>query len=589
MSEVRSGMWRRAAARWAGALSIVAMAAFASGCAADAAPEDAAASALSGSAGQAVDDLHAAMDHRDEDNASLMRQLAQVQYALTDAQQRAYVKAFFALPEVAANGASLERAAASLNGELLAIMNDPQKLAEVLHTVTAYRAPRPVWTDSGLYDAFKLLTQTRYAATSLRFAAHLLGDDPAYTGVRHSHEDVIRDLVAPSLPTAFASMLVSTGSSRSALTQLESILDLAHGKCEMVAKWIESYRTFTGAYDTNPDLVKIENTSVGKSLKALGAVLAIWEVGDGVSALVRGNADDALQHFVKGGPDSVASLAEGVASLRRIFQGAEKTEIAESVVKIAGKVSGALTVVAGIIDTVGDLRKWNASDDAKVRVLGDLVGIGAGLVTLAGLSAGGWVLGVAALGITLVADFLRDQRLASQDRDQKGRVMPAVFWYDAGLARTIARANSDVLQTLHDELRMFAPDIQQMARVYPDGLTGERFPFMATQWVGLEVTQWIFGLPGSEVAKLMTVVAGTGGSEAERSYRVNFFIRYLAGAWDYDSTLSVNDALAWLKAQGSGDAEQYALLGSGIDAPTWEKMLADAATYLKSTQYEGPH
>jgi hypothetical protein len=586
--ELRAGAIRRATVtRWLGAVALVAMATLAGGCAVDSSPADAEqAAALTGDAGQAVSNLRDAIDARDEMDAALARQLSQIGDALTPDQQRAYARAFAALPDVQRTTTTYERSAAALDAALRAIVSSPQKLASVGHPAIYQGWAYMPATDGGLYDAFKLLAQTRYAATSLRFAAHVLGGDPAYAMVTASHKQVVKDLVLPALPLAFASALVAKGSSVSALADLKDMLDAAHGKAEQAVKWIERYRTFTGAYETNPDLVKIEDQPVGKALHAVGAVLAIWEVGDGVTALTRGNAEEALRHFVKGGPDSVSAVAEATSAYRHIVLGVDKTPLAEGVVKVAGKVGAALGVVASVINTLGDLQKWNASDDAKVRVLGDLVGVGAGLLALVGAGPAGLAVGGIGLGIGLFADFLRDQRISTQDRDQKRACMPMVFPRDPGLAHTIAAADPLVIRTLSD-MWMRGVDIQRVASLDPDAFTNEMRRPMPIQWVGLEVTREIFTLTGAEMATLLERVAGSETDANRRAYKVDFFLRYIGMAADYTGDMTVASGVSWLHAQAS----TYLVDGrnGSLDPATWKAMLDAAATYVQSVQYEGPH
>jgi hypothetical protein len=545
-----------------------------SGCAAEAASEGKSApSPLSADGQRARDGLEQAKSARDEQNASLARQMSQIGKTLTEDQQRTYAQAFEALPQVQATTTIFEVSAAALDHELRSIMTNPATLASTL------LAP---WDDGGMYDSVKLLVDTRYAPTALLFAAHVIGGDPAYRNLGVSKDQVINDIVIPALPAALASLIVQYGGADEAIAQLKEILSSAQEQCSQLIDAIETFQDLTGASDLNPDAVKIGDTSVGKAVSAAGAVLAFWDVADGVSDLARGNARKALEEFATGGPASVEALAQATGAFRRIMFGIEKTPLANRVVAIASKVGAAVAVVASILQTFDDLKQWNASDDAKVRVLSDIVSVGAAALTLVGFATGGVVLGFVAIGIMLFADFLQDQRLSAEDLQEKTACLAKVFPYDPLLAQTLVKADPAEVQELSDTLGMSPSAIQSVALMYPNGLTDEQFPAMPARWIGLEVMQSIFSLKGDAFATVIQKVANGEPDTLRRNFKVHFFLAYLAIASDWDASMitSKADAVSWLRNQANSDTFQ--LYSDGFDQGEWTRIVNDVAGFLQT-------
>lgn len=558
----------------AATLLLAASIAMLGGCATADLNDDAAATAPLTQAGdQAMAGLEASRAKLDDQSAALARQMADLGGALTADQQRKYATAFAALPEVARTTEEFERSAAALDRELRALITSPAKLASM----------RGRWGgDSGLYEAFKTLATTRYAGTSIVFASHILGRDPAYSWVRVSPSQVVREVLTPALPGAFAGLLLTTGSASSAVSELRRLFEASDGKGDEALAWIETYRTFSGTYGDATTILAIEDEPIGKALKPIGAILAMWEVGDGVSQLTRGNARAALDRFVNGGPESVAALAEGTSAIRRVMFGIAETPFAEKVIKVAGKVGAALGVVAGIIATIEDLKKWDGSGDAKLRVLGDVVSIGAAVLTLVGVASGGAVLGVAALGISLLAEYFHDQRLAREDALQKAPCLAAVFPSDPALAHTLAIAQAAEIEILSKDFAMSPEVVQRTAKVYPDALTHEKWQAMPLRWIGLLVMKDIFVLTGSEIATVLEKIAGAETNPDAREYKLHFFVSYLAdgGGWDGTSLTSRSAALAWLRSREQ--SETFKLLGWRLGSAAWQKVVADVTGYLQS-------
>ncbi|HSO34633.1 MAG TPA: hypothetical protein VLT33_18995 [Labilithrix sp.] len=516
----------------------------------------------------------------EETDARLARQMAQTGLALTDEQRQRYATAFFALPDVSETHRNFITAAANLDRELSTLV--ATHLPEVMRTVWGGVLGADRYGPSELYADYKLLAGSPVATGALAFAVRVAAQDRAYANVRIPREQVEREILAPALPAALVEQLLLTGSTRSALDALAaktSIQDVT-GAARVdppTARVLAELALFASAPDAATFTARLD-TPMGRAETACGAVVAIWEVGGGQPSAAAPQLQQALLVLLRGGPGAVGALARAVNVLRVSVLGLGEAELAVRVASFAARVGAGTGVVLGLFKLLGapgqlgDIDAWNANLSDKVQIVGDLVGISAGVVGLLATGPAAPALAGLALGISIFATLLRDHEIAVQDAHDK-EVCLARIGLDPALVATLVRSSPNILQAMHDDAGFTPAQIQWAAQTSPH-LVIDDIPHLMP-FHGLSVSRAVFGLTPTQSFQLLNAVVGQASSAEDREFMLLHFLVYIDADPSWSSSMSRATALAWLGATASET--------SGFDAhdsAMWTAIFVNARSYL---------
>ncbi len=496
----------------------------------------------------ATDQLKEAVAKKDATDVRLGRALARVSPMITTEQNRAFVNAFQALPDVHEAAAGYHKSAAALDAELrriLASSSERAALMSGLERPVPGRAPVTVYGPKDVFQSYALLAQSPSASGALTFAMRLLADDPALAAVKATDEEVIDRILVPALPGTYLEKLLASGSNEKATDLTKEILSKGGAKVRSVAGWLDKHNKLTGN-DLTADTINISGRSVGQALRGIAALMAIWELGGDVA---RGDLDATIQSFVKGGPQAISGLADATSLLRRVLLGIDETPLAAQVVKYSGHLAKGISFVSSVFTLIQDAGQWNESVAAKVRVAGDLVALGASVLVL--LSVGGPagpILATVAVGIHLLADWMDGRAIEEQERRDLGACLP-VTGLDSVMVQRMIDAHPAQVRVLTETVKLSPADLQWFMKVYPEAV--DKNSYTPLQYIGVQVAQTIFALDGAETKAMLAAVAGSEKDAQRVTLMMDMFLRGIEFNQSWNGGLTKPQALAWLDSEGA--------------------------------------
>lgn len=525
------------------------------GCADAAAPDvgsSAAGATDTTAARTAATDLSDATEKKEAVDVRLGRAIGRAGGLLTAQQQADFVRAFNELPDVQTIERNYRQKARNLATELDRVKADPE-------AITTYGA-------RNLLDGYAALAKTPEALAALKLAVDVLSRRVVLPGVKDV--EVIEKVLAPSLPGGYLQHLIETGSEEEAKTRTVEILETGADIAVRVAGWLRSYDAFNDG-DVLARTFGITNDATLGSLRTIAGVIAIWKLGDDIA---RGRADQLVQDFFASAPTAVTGVAAATALFRRVVMGIEETPLATSVIKWSGKIVVGVGAVTSALALWHDSGKWDESLDGKVRVMSDVLAIGASILVLAGTGPVGPIVATVAVGLSFFADWLEGRRLAAEEQADVAACLPKTG-LGPMLVMTILASEPALLRELVEEVKLGPSDLQWLLTVDPSVATADAGP--PVQALGILIAQKVFDLDPAETAALLRAALGMETRPKESEIRLDAFLRALSfGGLRGDMTRA--EALDWFQ----NDA-----VSSGMQEP--RRSLAFAAmngarTYLAS-------
>ncbi|MDF2693026.1 MAG: hypothetical protein K0S65_1409 [Labilithrix sp.] len=528
-------------------LLLVAVALACVGCVGDASEEasSAAAATSRSSTKEAADKLKAAIEKKDTTDARLGRAVARVAPMLTPAQNRSFVTAFQAQPDVLAVSTDYHARAAALDTELRRLLaNDAERVA-TLKRPAAGRGTVAAFGPKDVFEAYVLLAQSPSASGALQFAVNLLARDPDLAGIDASEEDIVERILIPALPGAYVEKLLTTGSNRQATSATKEILTAGGANLRSVAGWLDTHNKLTGN-DLTASTIRVSGRSVGTALHAVAAVMTIWELG---GDLTRGDIDAALQTFVDGGPAAIGGVASALSVFRRVLLGVEESPLAAQVLKYAGHLGNGIGTIVNVMALAENAGNWNESPAAKVRIAGDIVALGASVLVLVGTTGPvGPILAGVALGIHLLADWLDSRALEQQEQRDLAACLPETG-LDEVLIERIVDSHPALVRILSETVKLSPQDLQWLMSVYAEVVS--RQSYQPLQFVGLQVAQVVFDLDGAETKAMLAAVIGSEKDPQDVTFMIDTFVRGLEYGQGWNGEQTKAQALEWLDRESA--------------------------------------
>lgn len=491
----------------------------------------------------AVQDLKNATDKKDEVDARLGRVVGRVGGLLTATQQANVVKAFNGLPDVVTIEQNYRTKADALAAELDKVAADPEAIATF--------KPRR------LLDGYALIAKTPAATSAVTFGNAVLAKRITLAGV--SDDEVMEQVLGPAIAFAYMHALISSGSTERASQQMIAYFSAAVGQARKIAGWFQKYNALTES-DILAETCGISSKAANESLRTIAGIISIWKLGDDALA---GDPYKLLQDFFTSAPNAVSGVAQGVAMFRRFVMGVEKTPIADAVIKWSGKIATVIGIVTNGLALLHDAGKWNDSMDAKLRVISDVLSIGACILVLVATGPVGPIVATIAVGLSFFADWLEGQRLQAQEAADVKACLPAAA-LGATLTQTILDSEPALLKVLTNDVKLGPSDMQWL--LTKDPLVASVDAGMPLQFIGMRIAQKIFDLDAKETGELLHAALGDVTNPDDAAMQLDAFFR----AWDFGyvrGDMTRDEAMSWMKNDAvmpGLDANRAALLTAAM-------------------------
>lgn len=513
----------------------------------------------------------------------LAHELGAVGPALTTAQNQAYVRAFYALPENKDVRTKYLAASDALAKEITALLANPSSLAAVMTVPKA--GPRgqqaSVFGPEDLYHACTILAASPAAAPALKVAVRALAHDSAFAKWNKTPAQIEDEILGPALPNVLVGKLLVEKSSDTALSELHDALATALDVTPQVADAIDLIRKSQGK---PVSVAAFEKRPLGKFVTSLSLVVAIWDMGSGVNAIRQNDLRTGLEQLLGGTASAAESLGVAADTYRMFLHGGIAPKWAGPVTEIAGRVGGGIAGVFAVIDLVESAGRWKAGNGEKLEVLANCLSIASAVAAVAGASVASGGLGMVATGAIFVAKYLEDQEAAAQERSDRERILPTVgldkALVDKGLVATLVSAEPAMLSRLAGDLSMSVADIQWLGSEYPSALTGVQPSGVATQLLGLSLVDDVFTLSGDGMAGFLRAIAAGETDPVRRAFALRLVTQSLyfgvKEAGKIDSTMSKQRVLAWFDAA----ATSTSVVTTPDARAAWQAACGRARAYL---------
>jgi hypothetical protein len=434
-----------------------------------------------------------------------------------------------------------------------------------------------------LYHACTLLAQSPAALPALRVAVRALAKDAAFAKWKKTPTQIEDEILGPALPNALVAKLLVSKDADTALSALHDALATAVGAAPQVADAIDRIRKSQGKPVT---VAAFEKRPLGKFVTGLGVIVAIWDMGSGVSALRQGDLRGGLEQLLGGTASAAEGLGVAADTYRTFLHGGVAPKWAGPVTEIAGRVGGGIAGVFAVIDLVDSAGRWNAGNGEKVEVLANCLSVASAVGAVVGASAASGGLGIIAVGAMFLAKYLEDQQAAAQERSDRERILPTVgldkALVDKGLVATLVAAEPAMLSRLAGDLSLSVADIQWLGSEYPSAITGVQPGGGATQLLGLSLVDDAFSLSGDEVAGFLRAIAAGETDPTRRAFALRLVTQSLyfgvTEAGKISSGMSKQSVLAWFDAA----ATSTSVVSTPDARAAWKAACGRARAYLAS-------
>ncbi len=524
--------------------------------------------------------LEEARDDQQEIDTRLGNELATVGPALTEAQNRAYARGFYALAENKAVRTRYLASADTLAREMKAILASPTQLRSI-NTPIGGRgtAGMPAMSGADLYHAVVLLAESPSAEVALEFAARALSGDEELAKLGKTQKQIEDEILGPALPNAFVAKLLTERSADSALSSVREMLGTAKGAAPQIQSAIDELR----ANHSKPVSINaFEARPLGKFVTGMGVALSIWEMGEGLSETAQGNARAGLEKFLMGTAGAAEGVGVAAGTYRMFLNGGVAPKWADKAVSVAGRVGAGITGVFAVLNTFDSAKRWNDGVGQKVEVLANCLTVASAIGAVVGSTALSGGLGLVATGALFLAQYLQASQLAALERSERQKILPMVglpeALTDKGLLDTLVDAEPAMLAQLAGNLGMKPEDIQWLGSEYPGAITGATNGG-ATNFRGLIYLTQLFSLSGAEVTAFFKALAQGEIIQDRRTFAMRTVTQALAigvyGAGPFNATTKTA-GLAWFDKA----AADTTLFTGAEAAASWKAACGRGRAYL---------
>lgn len=403
-------------------------------------------------------DVRAALEETDADDARLASVLRKVGPALTEAQQGAYIRAFYSQPTVRANRATLNAQAAEAERAVRGLVQNAILFERIMSGRNSARETvqaRP--TD--LYDAFKTLAATHSSASACAFGNAIISGSPGYEALANKREDVIGDIIVPGC-TRIA--IESMGKGENVSVSLGDFTELGGS----VAAAAQEVRAALAA-----PKVEIEAPGpLGRFHAALTAAYVIYSAGiEGTS----GKYHEALRSLLVSSPDVIQGTSDAISLYRTVVRGG--LPLAD-ISRFTGALSGGILVLTSALAIAQDLEDLDDTSD-KMRLAADCISLAGGLLVLAGAAPAAAVVLALAASINFAAKMIQARALSRAERTDRETLLPRLG-LRPNVLRVLLNPNEAALGSLAGA-GMTPADLQSLIEASPELLAPDTYRFDA--------------------------------------------------------------------------------------------------------------
>jgi hypothetical protein len=400
---------------------------------------------------------------------------------------------------------------------------------------------------SEIVDYYALLARTPAAADALAFASHLVERDTFYAKALmdsatggHTTQTIVDRIVAPALPQATVAGLARTNDAALTMDELrtlagaQSIVSKVVGLADAFARSAARdrtllHRSISGGSEDVTRAFQLGDTKLGAAIDTVGVILTLWTLGDTSKA-----HPDALAQLLSTLEQTAAgfdAVLSGTQLVRRFIFGLEASATLDKTIKFVGKIGTGLGVLIGAGNAIEDLRHWNASDAAKVRLLGDVLGMASGVLLVAGAGGPlGLAIGLASIGVMFFADALaageawRLEEAEQRSMSDEKRIILRLIGLEEPLPETLAFADASMMSALSKNLEMTSPLLRKLALLDP-GVVRPNAYERPKRYVRAQMIKCGLRLNGEQLYEMLAATAGTE-SRARKAELVDRFFMY---------------------------------------------------------------
>jgi hypothetical protein len=431
-----------------------------------------------------------------------------------------------------------------------------------------------------IVEQFALLATTPAAADALAFASHCIERDTFYakalmeaTTGGTTTRNIVDRIVAPALPQATVAGLARTNDAATTMNDLrlaagvQSVVSKVIGLADSFARsTANDLATLSGPISGGSDDVtrafQLGDTALGAALAATGVILTLWKLGDTSKSQPEALAQlvTTMQRTASG----FGAVLKGAQLARRFVFGLEPSTTLDNTVKFVGKIGAGLGVLLRAGAVIEDLGKWNGPASAKVRLLGDVLGLASGVLAVAGAGGPlGLALGLAAIGVMYFADLLeagdawRLEQAEQRAMNDEKLVVLGLIGFEVPLPETFAFADPSMMSALSKNLEITTPLLRKLAKVDP-GVVRPGVYELPKKYVRARTIKCGLRLSGEQFYEMLLATAGTE-SRARAAELVERFLKYFE--WDYSAVwfgLDFNGYLARFQRVATDPSLGYA-------------------------------
>jgi hypothetical protein len=484
------------------------------------------------------------------------RILTRVGLVLSDSELHRFGAEFEKLEDVARVRKQALESAEKLDKTVAALTVDAAAIERVMATLKRQAAggKGPVtvrqYGPPELYESMKFLATTMHAPRAMKFALQLLANDPVYAKVSREQADVTSEILLPAVQYTLLRRMIEKQDSISGLRTVRDEIKDASDVANTVKGFLEQL-------EEQGDIKNVLNNIPTRTRAAFGGLamlVAVFELGDVVSAARNGEWKKMIKEAVEGSGAITEGLGSAVAAYRAFCANSSNISAAGNAINatgslvktvaffnklapIAAKIGAGIGIVVSTISLVKDVGEWGDSSADKVEVVAGILSIASSVAGLLGFGPAGLVLGALALGATLFASWLKS-RQEKKEANESCRACLKALNFANDTTETIVGMNTGQVKEMKARFKLEQPDLRFFAEEVSPLITWK------DQVIGVSLNsfEWLQGTFFLKKNDTMSFVRACGSS-ATKQVRVDqrmLVIRVLDGLGVALNTLGGN-------------------------------------------------
>jgi hypothetical protein len=370
-----------------------------------------------------LEDVKRALHEVDDDDARLARVLGKIGPAFETAERAQYVAAFYKMPGVAKDYATLNRQATKAAMAIEKVMANKALREKILKG--SYDGV--VATKDDIYDVYKTLARTTASASACAFGSAILDGAPELAALKGKQSKVEEEIVVPACTRTFAKAVANGKDIDISLKELAS----TGGSVKSAIAAVQKARASNAIAESAP------KGTPQRLFAALQAAATLASIGKDAS---QGHYADAIRKMALGSPQLITGTRDAVSVYRVVVHGGEALK---DVSGFTGRLSGGLLVLTSAMAIREDLEDLDDTSD-KVKLAGDCIAAAGGMFLLAGASTVGAPIVALSSAVLLTSRFLKARELDQAEKRDRSAILPTIGLHPRVLAVLLSPNNAAI-------------------------------------------------------------------------------------------------------------------------------------------------